>query len=90
MLTLRVDDMTCGHCASSISKAVHSVEPGATVEVDLAQHLVRVGAGEAAAPSVIAAIRDAGYAPVPVTASPTGAPKKGGCCCGSGRSSCRA
>ena len=90
MLTLRVDDMTCGHCASTISKAVHTVEPGATVEVDLAQHLVRVGAGDAAVQSAIAAIRDAGYTPVPVTASPASVPKNGGCCCGSGRSSCRA
>ena len=26
MLTFRVDDMTCGHCASSITKAIRAVD----------------------------------------------------------------
>ena len=28
MLAFRVDDMTCGHCVSTISKAVHAVDAG--------------------------------------------------------------
>ena len=91
MLTFRVDDMTCGHCASAITRAVHVLKPGATVAVDLAQRLVSVGVAEVEAKSVMATIRHAGYSPVQLMASPTPAqaPKKAGCCCGSGRSSCK-
>lgn len=89
MLTFRVDDMTCGHCASAITNAVQAVAPDAAVVVDVAQHLVRVEAGGTADAAVAAAISDAGYTPVPVTGSATGAPRASGCCCGSGRSSCR-
>ena len=47
MQSFRVDDMTCGRCASTITKAVRSVDSGAQVEVDLRQHLVRIEATEA-------------------------------------------
>ena len=87
MLTFRVDDMTCGHCASTITKAVQAAEPGATVEVDLARGVVRVECGATPASRVAAAISDAGYSPVRVSGAKA---KTGGCCCGSGRSSCGA
>ena len=90
MLTFRVDDMTCGHCVRAITKAVQTAAPGASVVVDLAQHMVLVEAGAMAAATVASAISDAGYTPVPVTAATPGvAPRSSGCCCGSGRSSCR-
>jgi copper chaperone len=90
MLAYRVDDMTCGHCASSITKAVRAVDAGATVEVDLAQHLVRIEPTEADSHELSKAITEAGYTPVPVeppvaNASTRGA---GGCCCGSGAAGC--
>ncbi|MCC7286158.1 MAG: heavy-metal-associated domain-containing protein, partial [Burkholderiaceae bacterium] len=36
MLAYRVEDMTCGHCASTITRAVRDVDAGAKVEVDIA------------------------------------------------------
>jgi copper chaperone len=90
MLTFRVDDMTCGHCAGAITKAVQAAAPGVAVVVDLAQHMVLVEADATTAAIVAAAISDAGYTPVPVTGTAPEAPRTSGCCCGSGRSSCRA
>ncbi|MEO6743514.1 MAG: heavy-metal-associated domain-containing protein [Caldimonas sp.] len=92
MHTYRVDDMTCGHCASTITQAIRAVDTGAEVAVDLRQHLVRVESSNADPRKLSAAITDAGYTPLsvdlqPVAASPR---KSGGCCCGSGPSSCGA
>lgn len=82
MLTYRVDDMTCGHCASTITKALRAVDAGAKVEVDLSLHLVTVEPTESDAAELAEAIAEAGYTPVRVelatAAKPT--PKKGGCC----------
>ncbi|HEX2264664.1 MAG TPA: heavy-metal-associated domain-containing protein [Solirubrobacterales bacterium] len=60
-LTLKVPDMSCGHCVSSVSDAVRGL-PGVTeVDVDLESKLVEVdGDGVDVAP-VEQAIRDAGY-----------------------------
>ncbi|AUL47114.1 heavy metal transport protein [Bordetella trematum] len=57
-----VNDMTCGHCVKAITNAVQAVLPGASVEVDLARHEVKVEPGEPRA-AIEAAIRDAGYDP---------------------------
>lgn len=63
MLTYRVDDMTCGHCASTITNAVRAVDAGAKVQIDLAQHLVTVEPTEAEASELDDAITAAGYTP---------------------------
>ena len=42
MLKLKVPDMSCGHCAQTIEKAVKSVDPSAHVQVDLAKKTVTV------------------------------------------------
>ena len=92
MHTYRVDDMTCGHCASTITKALQSVDAGAKVEVDLGQHLVHVESSKADPRQLSEVIAEAGYTPVSVDRRPIAAaatPKSGGCCCGSGTSSCR-
>lgn len=89
MLTYRIDDMTCGRCASTITQAVRSVDAGAKVEVDLAQHLVRIEPTEAGAEALREAIADAGYTPAAVqVADAPAAPRASGCCCGSGRAAC--
>ena len=64
MLTVQVNDMTCGHCASTITKALKAFDPSAKVEIDLASHKVVVDSSQAAE-TVMAAIRDAGYTPQP-------------------------
>lgn len=62
-LTLRVPDMSCGHCVASVSDAVGRVEGVSDVSVDLEAKRVDVeGEGLELAP-VAQAIRDAGYEP---------------------------
>lgn len=82
MLTYRVEDMTCGHCASTIAKAVRAVDAGAKVQIDLAHHLVSVEATESDEQELSDAITEAGYTPVPIDAASAAMPaaKKSGCC----------
>ncbi|HWK70892.1 heavy-metal-associated domain-containing protein [Pollutimonas sp. M17] len=62
MIEFDVQDMTCGHCAGTITAAVQKTAPGATVDIDLASHSVRVD-GAADAGLVERTIREAGYTP---------------------------
>ncbi len=83
MLAYRVDDMTCGHCASTITKAIRAVDAGAKVEVDIGLKLVRVEPTESDAQALSDAIKEAGYTPVPqaqAQATAADTPKSGGCC----------
>lgn len=86
MQAFRVDDMSCGHCASSITQAIKAIDKDARVTVDLARHLVMVEAADADAQDLSDAIAEAGYTPMPVTAPAMAAkPARtcGGCgCCG--------
>ncbi|NUZ08523.1 heavy-metal-associated domain-containing protein [Piscinibacter koreensis] len=36
MIAFQVNDMTCGHCVSTITKAVRAVDKQASVSIDLA------------------------------------------------------
>lgn len=62
-LAFTVDDMTCGHCARTITGAVLAAYPAAKVDIDLSAKRVSIeNAGDrAAVASVIAA---EGYSPV--------------------------
>jgi copper chaperone len=64
MIEFNVSDMTCGHCASTITKAVKEVDAAARCEIDLATKKVRI-VSEREAAEFQAAIDDAGYTPVP-------------------------
>lgn len=79
MLRYTVDDMTCGHCVQSVTKAVAAIDPAATVAIDLPTKRVEVST-TADGDVVAGAIREAGYTPVPADAS--GAPAANGGCCG--------
>ncbi|CAI2933804.1 heavy-metal-associated domain-containing protein [Aminobacter niigataensis] len=59
-VTFQVDDMTCGHCAGMIKKALEHTLPGAAFSIDLASKQVTV-AGDAAIAEK--AIQTAGYQP---------------------------
>jgi copper chaperone len=60
MMRLKVEQMTCGHCAATVQKAVKSVDPNADVQVDLAGGVISVTT--TADGAVIGeAIREAGY-----------------------------
>jgi copper chaperone len=65
-LAFEVHDMTCGHCAATITKAVNSIDGGATVDVDLARHRVIIESSRAASGDFSRAIREAGFTPVPI------------------------
>ena len=65
MIAFEVKDMTCGHCVSTVTQAVKSVDKTASVRVDLATHRVEIEASGANAQALQAAIADAGYTPVP-------------------------
>ena len=60
MLKLKVTGMTCSGCASSVTRAIAAVAPGAAVKVDLPSGVVAID-GAAPKAAVIAAIEDAGY-----------------------------
>lgn len=62
MIQLQVNDMTCGHCVATITKAVKALDAGAQIETDLATHRVRVETSQTGE-SVKEAIVAAGYTP---------------------------
>ena len=64
-MELRIESMTCGGCAKTVTKAIQSVDPDARIETNPAARLVQVEttASSAALQRVLA---EAGY---PVTAS---------------------
>ncbi|OGS94084.1 MAG: heavy metal transporter [Gallionellales bacterium RBG_16_56_9] len=62
MFEFTVQDMTCGHCVATITKAVKQVEPQATVDADVQNHVVRID-GVTDGKAIEAAIREAGYTP---------------------------
>ncbi len=84
MVTFEVQDMTCGHCVSSITKAVRAIDQGAQVTADLATHRVRIEPTEADKTQLSDAIREADYTPVPIADAEIAvgqrAPRSG-CCC---------
>ena len=84
MIELDVGNMTCGGCVASVTRAVKSVDPAATVEVDLRRGKARVSGANSAA-DYAAAVTAAGFPAAPVTTSAASAPaprQKRGCCCG--------
>ncbi|MBI1774133.1 MAG: heavy-metal-associated domain-containing protein [Proteobacteria bacterium] len=63
-VSFRVADMTCGHCAATITSAIEAGVPGARVSADPESKLVSVsGNGDAA--KLAKLIEAAGYTPVP-------------------------
>ena len=65
MITFEVNDMTCGHCASTITKAIKAVDGAAKVSIDLETSLVKIQSQEADTAELSDAITEAGYTPLP-------------------------
>ena len=63
MIAFEVQDMTCGHCVSAVTKAVLGVDPAAKVNVDLAAHRVEIQPDVADVAALGRAIREAGFTP---------------------------
>ena len=83
MIAFEVSDMTCGHCVSTITKALKAADKDAKVQIDLALRRVQVEPASAGAADLAEAIKDAGYTPVPVQAGVASSGKPAGSCCGS-------
>jgi copper chaperone len=60
MITLRIPEMSCGHCVKAIDGAVKGVDPSASVDADLARHIVKV-TSTASEAALRLAIKDVGY-----------------------------
>jgi copper chaperone len=60
MMKFILPDMSCGHCVSTVTKTVKSLDPSAAVTADLASKAVTV---ETTAPraAVARALEEAGY-----------------------------
>lgn len=62
MLEFNLPDMSCGHCASTITQTVKRVDPDAKVEVDLSSKKVKIeSTGDRG--SIAEALTEAGYPP---------------------------
>ncbi|MBU0602536.1 MAG: heavy-metal-associated domain-containing protein [Gammaproteobacteria bacterium] len=62
MIEFTVPDMTCGHCAGRIRTAVSEVDGKATVDIDIARHVVRIQSSQDEA-LFRQALADADYPP---------------------------
>ena len=63
MIEFTVNDMTCGHCASTITRAVKDVDAASRCEIDLGTKKVRIESTHDAG-EFKEAIEEAGYTPV--------------------------
>ena len=63
MIQFTVNDMTCGHCASTITRAVKEVDASGRCEIDLSTKSVRIESSHPAE-DFREAIAEAGYTPV--------------------------
>lgn len=63
MVEFLVEGMSCGHCINAVTQAVHALDPGAQVNVDLGTKHVRI---ESAVDQFVLsqALTDAGYDPL--------------------------
>ena len=61
-MQFHIENMTCGGCVRSVTKAIQSVDPAAEVSADPSTHKVDV---KSVAPSerLTAALTEVGYAP---------------------------
>ena len=61
-MQFQIENMTCGGCVRSVTKAIQSVDPAAEVSADPGTHKVEV---RSAAPRerFVAALTEVGYAP---------------------------
>lgn len=64
MIGFQVNDMSCGHCVATITRALKAADPDAQVRINLARHRVEVEPASANAQALSDAIEAAGYTPV--------------------------
>ena len=67
MIELTVKDMTCNHCVGVVTKTVKSVDPNATVDIDLPTKRVQVNSTGSLG-AFTKALEEAGYPATPAAA----------------------
>ena len=60
MMEFKIPAMSCGHCVGVITKALNTLDPHASIEIDLGSKLVKVESEQDRA-SILAALSAAGY-----------------------------
>ncbi|ABL99992.1 heavy-metal-associated domain-containing protein [Shewanella amazonensis] len=60
MIEFNVENMTCGHCAGVVNKAIVQLQSDARVEVDLVAMKIKVFSG-LTSDEIIEALEEAGY-----------------------------
>lgn len=60
MIEFKVEDMSCGHCASVITRTVRELDAQARVDIDLGNKTVRIESSEDRA-ALAKALDEAGY-----------------------------
>ena len=65
MIEFNVDDMTCGHCVSTVTRAVKEVDAAGKCEIDLATKRVKI-VSDRPVEDFRAAIEGAGFTPIPL------------------------
>ncbi len=66
MITFEGNEMTCGHCAGIITKALKAQDKNANVQIDLVTRQVAIESSGASLQELGDAIKEAGYTPVTV------------------------
>lgn len=80
MIELNVNGMTCGGCATAVTRAVQAVDTQAEVRVDLATRRVLID-GQGSADEYMRALAKAGYPATPAEAAAGRPAARRGCCC---------
>jgi len=62
MHSFLIPDMTCGHCASVIKTTLLNADTQARLEIDLAQHLLRIDS-QLGISQILTLLEEAGYSP---------------------------
>lgn len=62
MLEFKLPDMSCGHCAATVTKTARLVDPQARVDVDLETKKVKIESGQGR-DEFAQALTQAGYPP---------------------------
>jgi len=61
-IELTLPDMTCGHCAKTVTTTVQQVDPSAQLKIDLPTHKVQIESTQPAQ-AFAAALTEEGYPP---------------------------
>lgn len=61
-MQFHLDDMTCGGCARTVTKAIKTLDPDAQITADPPTRLVEITT-TAAREQVVSALREAGFPP---------------------------